>query len=158
MSSPPNASRPAAAATHTRAMTISTGRNRTPYILVSAMALSFGPDTIVRYVAHLFGYLECRALRSSGLQEFGAFEQRAQAEHRPALRAATERARQVTLAAGDRRRGRIGKTALIETAETEEFRDPQVGGYFAMVRNQHPRRAVGIGGAAAEEGAQVDHR
>ena len=53
MSWPPNASRPAAAATHTSAMTISAGRNRTPYILVSAMALSFGPGTIVRYVAHL---------------------------------------------------------------------------------------------------------
>ena len=62
MSWPPNASRPAAAATHTSAMTISTGRNRTPYILVSAMALSFGPGTIVRYVAHY---------DAAGLQEFG---------------------------------------------------------------------------------------
>ena len=72
MSRPANASRPAAAATHTSAMTISTGRNRTPYILVSAMALSFGPGTIVRYVAHLSdhtvpGAYEAAACKNSGL-------------------------------------------------------------------------------------------
>src|SRR5688500_18317359 len=100
MSWPPKASRPAAAATHTRAMTISTGRNRTPYILVSAMALSFGPETIVRYVAHVSCHLCRPGLRSGRLQEFRAFEQRTQAEHRPALVAAAERTCQVALAAG----------------------------------------------------------
>src|SRR6185503_13769124 len=158
MSWPPNASKPAAAPTHTRAMTISAGRNRTPYILVSAMALSFGPGTMGHYVAHLSGHLGAARLRSSGLQEFRAFEQRAQAEHRPALRAAAERPRQVTLAACNRRRRRVGKLGVVEAAEAEHLVDQQAGGHFAVMRHQHARRAVGIRGAAAEEGAQVDHR
>src|SRR6185369_552607 len=153
MSWPPNASRPAAAATQTSAMTISAGRNRTPYILVSAMALSLGPDSIVRYVAHL----SCH-LRSGRLQEFRAFQQRAQAEHRPALGAASECARQVTLAACDRRRRRTGELAFVEAAEPEHLVDQQAGGHFAVMRDQHARRAVGVGGTAAEERAQVDHR
>src|SRR5690606_31969590 len=71
------------------------------------------------------------------LQELVALQQRAQTEHRQALRAAPERTCQIAVAARDRRRRHRRELRVVEAPEAEHFIAQQTRRHFAVIRHEH---------------------